>query len=275
MNQKILEKINIELKNSRAVAMATITEVKGSSPGKQGAILCAFEDKSVMGTVGGGILEHKVINKCFECLQKREDSLFDYNLNQNSEDTPMQCGGSAKGYIKVFKPKPKLLIIGGGHIGQNIYNVSRCLDFYTIVVDDREEYSNKQRFSEAEEVYAGDFATILKDIQIDKNTYIVITTRGYAKDLEALREVINREAAYIGMIGSVKKWLTLKGELMSEGISKDLLDSVYAPVGINISSNEVNEIAFGIMAELLMVKNKGSLSHRKEKATEYATKAEK
>ena len=265
MNHKILERVNEELKNSNAVAMATITEVKGSSPGKQGSILCAFEDKSVMGTVGGGILEHQIINKCFECLEKEEDSSFDYLLNQTSEDTPMQCGGSAKGYIKVFKPKPKLLIIGGGHIGYNLYNVSRSLDFHTIVVDDREEYSNKDRFSEAEEVYAGEFSTILKDIKIDRNTYIIITTRGYSKDLESLREVINRDAAYIGMIGSFKKWTSLKQELISEGIEENVLNQVYAPVGINISSNEVNEIAFGIMAELLLVKNKGNLNHRKDK----------
>lgn len=265
MNQKILDRVNEELKNSKSVAMATITEVKGSSPGKQGAILCAFEDKSIMGTVGGGILEHEIINKCYECLEKGSDSLFDYSLNQSSQDTPMQCGGSAKGYIKVFKPKPTLLIIGGGHIGYNLYKVSRSLDFHTIIVDDREEYSNKDRFNEADEIYTGDFSTILKDIKVDRNTYIVITTRGYAKDLESLREVINRDAAYIGMIGSFKKWTTLKEELMSEGVEEKILNEVYAPVGINISSNEVNEIAFGIMAELLLVKNKGNLNHKKDR----------
>ena len=107
--------------------------------------------------------------------------------------------------------------------------------------------------------------SILKNINIDENTYVVIATRGYEKDLEALRCIINENVGYIGMIGSLKKWTTLKSTLINEGVSEELLNSVYAPVGLNISSNEVNEIAFGIMAELLLVKNKGCLSHRKDK----------
>ena len=265
MNQTVFERINEEIKNGNVVAMATITEVKGSSPGKQGAILYMFEDKRVIGTVGGGILECEVINKCIDCIEKREDSTFEHSLNDSSENTPMQCGGSVKGFIKIFKPKPRLLIIGGGHVGYNIYSISRNLDFHTIVVDDREEFANKVRFSGAQEVYSGIISNILKGIKIDKNTYIVIATRGYEKDLEALRTVISHDASYIGMIGSSKKWNTLKSELIKEGVSNEKLDSVYAPVGINISSNEVNEIAFGILAELLMVKNKGSLTHRKYK----------
>ncbi|MGL6106786.1 XdhC family protein [Romboutsia sp.] len=265
MDRKILERISEELKKGASVAMATLTEVKGSSPGKQGAILCMFENESVIGTVGGGILEHKIMNKCKDCLEKNEDSIFEYNLNNTSKDTPMECGGDVKGYIKVFKPNPKLLIVGGGHIGFNIYKISRSLNFHTIVVDDREDYANEERFKEAEEVYSGEISKILKEIYIDKNTYVVITTRGYEKDLEALREVINNEVAYIGMIGSRKKWLTIKKELIKEGIKEDKLDEVYAPVGINISSTEVSEIAFGILAEILMIKNKGDLSHRKDK----------
>ncbi|TPB28936.1 xanthine dehydrogenase, partial [Burkholderia pseudomallei] len=134
-----------------------------------------------------------------------------------------------------------------------------------IIVDDRHEFANEERFPDAEKVYSGDISEILNKINIDDNTYIVIATRGYEKDIEALREVINSKAAYIGMIGSRKKWKALKEELISEGVEKKLLESIYAPVGINISSSSVSEIAFGIMAEVLLVKNNGDLSHRKDK----------
>ncbi|MGL5329310.1 MAG: XdhC family protein [Peptostreptococcaceae bacterium] len=265
MHDKILDKINNEVKNGNKVALAMITDVKGSSPGKAGSTLAYFKDESIIGTVGGGILEHEIINKCKKCLELGEDSLFTHTLDKSSKDTPMQCGGSASGYIKIFKPRPRLLIVGGGHVGFNIYNVSKNLDFYTIIVDDREEYANQERFREADEVYAGNIANILNTINIDENTYVVIATRGYEKDLEALREIIKNNPSYIGMIGSAKKWKTLKLELTKEGVDENRLDAVYAPVGLNISSNEVSEIAFGIMAELLLVKNKGSLSHRKDK----------
>ncbi|HSQ89932.1 XdhC/CoxI family protein [Romboutsia sp.] len=265
MHDRILDKINNELKKGNKVAFATLTEVKGSSPGKAGATLAYFNDKSIMGTVGGGILEHEVITKCAICLESGQDSLFTHSLNENSEDTSMQCGGSVSGYIKVFKPRPRLLIVGGGHVGFNIYNVSRSLDFYTIVVDDRQEFGNKQRFELADEVYFGNISKILNELRIDENTYVVIATRGYEKDLEALREIIKEDPSYIGMIGSSKKWETLKTQLIKEGIKEDKLNNVYAPVGLNICSNEVNEIAFAIMAELLLVKNNGHLSHRKNK----------
>lgn len=265
MHSEILDKINNEVKNGNKVAFAMLTEVKGSSPGKAGATLAYFKDGSIIGTVGGGILEYEVINKCKECLENENDSLFKHSLNEKSEDTPMQCGGSVTGYIKVFKPKPKLLIVGAGHVGINIYNVSRTLDFYTIIVDDREEFANEERFEFANEIYSGNIKNILSKLNIDNNTYVIIATRGYEKDLEALREIIKNDPPYIGMIGSNKKWKKIKDDLAKENISSVKLNKVYAPVGLNICSNEVNEIAFGIIAELLLVKNNGDLSHRKDK----------
>ena len=265
MHEVILSKINEEIQNGNKVALAIITEVEGSSPGKQGSTLAYLSDGSIIGTVGGGILEYEIISKCKECLENGEDINFEHSLTKNSEETPMQCGGNVRGYIKVFKPKPRLLIVGGGHVGYSLYKISNTLDFYTIIVDDRAEFANKDRFKKAKEVYSGNIESILKNINIDENTYVVIATRGYEKDLEALRCIINEHVGYIGMIGSLKKWTTLKSTLINEGVSEELLNSVYAPVGLNISSNEVNEIAFGIMAELLLVKNKGCLSHRKDK----------
>ena len=129
----------------------------------------------------------------------------------------------------------------------------------------REEFANEQRFENVDEVYSGDIPNIIKNISINDNTYIVIATRGYEGDLISLRSVIDRNPMYIGMIGSMKKWIKVKETLINENINIEKLESVYAPVGINISSNSVDEIAFGIIAEILLVKNNGSLTHRKNK----------
>lgn len=128
----------------------------------------------------------------------------------------------------MFKPNPKLLIIGAGHVGNALYNISRNLEFYTIIVDDRKEFENKERFENAYKIYYANVKNILKNINANDNTYVVIATRGYEKDIEALREIIDSNAAYIGMIASSKKWKSLKDEL-------------------------------------LLVKNNGELSHRKDK----------
>lgn len=265
MYEKILKRIYKELETGNRVAFVTLTEVIGSSPGKQGATMAYFKDGSIMGTVGGGLIEHEVIKKCSECIKTGEDLNFEYSLNEDSKEVSMKCGGMVKGYIKLFNPKPKLIIIGGGHVGHAIYNLSETLDFYTILIDDRNEFANKDRFPLANEVHSGCISTIINDIKLSDNTFVVIATRGYDKDLEALREIINKEVAYIGMIGSSKKWKDLKDELLNEGVCNELLDNVYAPIGLNISSNKVEEIAFGILAEILLVKNNGHLSHRKDK----------
>ena len=264
MDEIILKEVYNQVKNGYKVAFATITKTIGSTPGKMGATIAVFQDGNVLGTVGGGMIEHKVINKCIECLKTEEDYNFEYTLNDNG-NLGMQCGGTAFGYIKIFKPKPKLIIIGAGHIGLALFKIAKNLDFYTVVIDDREEFANTNRFENVDEVYSGDIESILKNIDINDNTYIVIATRGYEGDLTSLRSVINKNPKYIGMIGSRKKWIKVKETLINENIEKEKLENVYAPVGINISSNSVDEIAFGIMAEILLVKNKGSLKHRREK----------
>ncbi|MDU4861100.1 MAG: XdhC/CoxI family protein [Terrisporobacter othiniensis] len=252
------------MKKGYKVAFATITKTIGSTPGKMGATIAVFEGGNAMGTVGGGMIEHKVINKCIECLTSGDDCNFEYTLN-DSGNLGMQCGGTAYGYIKIFKPKPKLLIIGGGHIGLALFKTAKNLDFYTVIVDDREEFANTGRFENADEIYAGDISEIVENTEINDNTYVIIATRGYEGDLRSLRSVINRNANYIGMIGSRKKWIKVKDTLIEENVSEEKLDNVYAPVGINISSNDVDEIAFGIMAEILFVKNRGTLTHRRDK----------
>jgi len=264
MDEIILKEVYNQVKNGYKVAFATITKTIGSTPGKMGATIAVFQDGNVLGTVGGGMIEHKVINKCIECLKTEEDYNFEYTLNDNG-NLGMQCGGTAFGYIKIFKPKPKLIIIGAGHIGLALFKIAKNLDFYTVVIDDREEFANTNRFENVDEIYSGDIESIIKNIDINDNTYIVIATRGYEGDLTSLRSVINKNPKYIGMIGSRKKWIKVKETLINENIEKEKLENVYAPVGINISSNSVDEIAFGIMAEILLVKNKGSLKHRREK----------
>ena len=239
MDEIILKEIYNQVKNGYKVALATITKTIGSTPGKMGATMAVFQNGNTIGSVGGGMIEHKVLNKCVECLKSGEDYNFEYSLNDNG-NLGMQCGGTAFGYIKVFKPKPKLIIIGGGHIGLALFKIAKNLDFYTIVIDDREEFANEQRFENVEEVYSGDIPNIIKNISINDNTYIVIATRGYEGDLISLRSVIDRNPMYIGMIGSMKKWIKVKETLINENINIEKLESVYANQGIK-AAKEVKE----------------------------------
>ncbi|SHI54869.1 xanthine dehydrogenase accessory factor [Clostridium amylolyticum] len=258
MEEKILKSICESLGKGKKVALVTITNMLGSTPRKKGSLMAVWEDGSIEGSVGGGNIEYAVIEKAIQCIKEGEDKELQFQLNDEG-DLHMQCGGKATLYVKVFKPSTKLLIIGAGHVGVELFKQAKLLDFYTVVFDDREDFANDRRFPEAEEILVGNMGEMLSKYPIDNNTYIVIVTRGHKCDAEALKAVVQSEAAYIGMIGSRKKTEFVMKGLLSDGIDRELLKKVYAPIGINIASEQPNEIALGIMSEVLLVKNKGTL----------------
>jgi xanthine dehydrogenase accessory factor len=263
MEERILKAIFESLTKGHKVALATITDIKGSTPRKKGSLMAVWEDGRIEGSVGGGNIEYAVIEKAINCIKEETDKEFQFELNDEG-DLHMQCGGQAIVYVKIFKPKSKLLIIGAGHIGVELFKLAKILDFYTVIFDDREEFANEKRFEGADEIIVGDIGEKLSQYPVDRSTYIIIVTRGHKCDADALKVTAESEATYIGMIGSKKKTEYVMKNLMSEGISREALKKVYAPIGLNLSSEEPNEIAFGVMSEILLIKNKGSLEHLKD-----------
>lgn len=253
MEEKILKEIFERTNLGKKGALVTIIEAKGSTPRKQGTIMGVFED-TIIGTIGGGNIEHKVIEVTREMLKNNESSReFTYDLTTDDE-LRMNCGGSMRGFIKVFSPSPKLLICGAGHIGQKLYNIGKNLEFDIKIFDDREEL--KEIFPD---LTLGSFESLLSNENINENTYIVIATRGHLLDEKVLNLVKNRGAKYIGIIGSKRKITTLKENLEKNG---EIRDNIYAPVGLKISNGTPEEIAVEILAEIIKIKNNGELIHR-------------
>jgi xanthine dehydrogenase accessory factor len=155
----------------------------------------------------------------------------------------------------------RLLIVGGGHVGQAIGNLAADLDFDVWVVDDRAEYVTQERFPRAEQRIAGTMGEVLPAVEVTPNTYCLIVTRGHNHDEEALYHLCNRGARYVGMIGSKRKIKLIFDDLLSEGVSPDVLGEVYAPVGLDIGSQTVMEIAVSIAAELVAHRNLGIAGH--------------
>ena len=148
-------------------------------------------------------------------------------------------------------PRCRLIIVGGGHVGQAVGNLAAELDFDVWVVDDRQEYVTEARFPRAQRRIAGPMAEVLRDLEITPSTYCLIVTRGHNHDEEALYHLVDRGARYVGMIGSKRKIKLIFDDLAAEGISPEALDRVYAPVGLDIGSQTVMEIAVSITAELV------------------------
>jgi xanthine dehydrogenase accessory factor len=263
MEGKIMGEIAKRIDSGEKVALVTLIDVNGSSPGKSGSIMGVFFDRTILGTIGGGNLEFQVINSAIEAMEVGENREFEFTLAADGS-LDMRCGGKVKGYIKIFQRRKKLIIAGGGHLGIDLYKLGRYLNMYTVVIDDREEYVNEERFPKADELLCGDIGEILTNYSLDDSSYLVIVTRGHLGDKSALKAVVGRKTAYVGMIGSRKKIVESYRDLLNEGINKDDLSKIYSPVGLDISSGEPAEIALGIMAEILKVKNKGTGRHMRD-----------
>lgn len=169
--------------------------------------------------------------------------------------------------IKVVKEEDSLVIIepicncgivyifGAGHVSQKLADITSKIDFKTVVIDDRIEFANRERFPMAEEIKViNNFDTCFEDLHIDKNSYIVIVTRGHSHDLTILRQSLRNDAAYIGMIGSKKKRKNTYKALELDGFSIDDFNKVYNPIGLEINAETPEEIAVSIAAELIKVR---------------------
>ena len=149
---------------------------------------------------------------------------------------------------------PKLVIAGGGHVGQALAKAAVPLGFQITVIDDRSEFAGPERFPPPIEPVTGNIEETLASWPIDANTYVVIVTRGHKNDERALGAVIDSPAKYLGMIGSRRKIKVIFDDLKHEGVSPEKLDRVHAPIGLDIKAVTVDEIAVSIAAELISIR---------------------
>jgi xanthine dehydrogenase accessory factor len=153
-------------------------------------------------------------------------------------------------------PQKKLVIAGAGHIGRALSHLGRILDFDVTVIDDRKEYSNKVNLPDADSVIVSAIGPAIERLAKGSDTYIVIVTRGHKDDAEALRHCIGSGAAYVGMIGSRTKVSRMKDEFMRNNwAGEEQWKLIFSPVGIDIKSRTVEEIALSIAAQLVLVRN--------------------
>jgi xanthine dehydrogenase accessory factor len=158
-------------------------------------------------------------------------------------------------YLPVL-PRCRLVIVGGGHVGQAVADLATPLDFEVWVVDDRADVVSEARFPKAERRIAGPVDQVLPSLPIDQDTYCLIVTRGHNHDEEALFHLVDRGARYVGLIGSRRKIRLIFDDLLEKGVSREALERVYAPLGIDIGSQTVPEIAVSIAAELVAHRNR-------------------
>ncbi len=160
-------------------------------------------------------------------------------------------------YIEFLRQSYNVVVCGAGHISMPIIKMCKMLDLSVTVIDDRITFTNNAIEEGADKVICKPFNEALCEIEGDTGTFFIIVTRGHRYDQECLKSIIEKENAYIGMIGSKVRVKKVLDYLEDEGIQREMLDKVYTPIGLKIGAETPAEIAVAIMAQVIEVKNKG------------------
>ncbi len=248
----LLNEIGELRKSEKQGALCIVVQTKGSTPRKVGAKMIVKEDGSIIGTIGGGNLEKKVIVNALHQIKKNEAKLYKHDLLHQHN---MCCGGSVEIYIEPIQKMNKLYIFGAGHTGNALAKQAIAMDFDIYVIDDRKSYLDEINVPGINKLNL-DYQKVLPTLPFDEKTYIVIMTYEHAHDRDILSYCIKQPHAYLGMIGSERK-VKLTKKMFTEGklASKAALAKVDMPMGININAEGPEEIAVSILAKLIATKN--------------------
>ena len=248
MNQVIFE-LGQAIQMRQKVVLATVIKARGGAPVVSGSKIIVGEKGILAGTVGGGKLEKAILDDCLKLYESGGTQTAHYSLTEAGKDAlGMICGGEVEVFMETFDQKPRLIIVGGGHIGRVLRILGDAIEYEVIVVDVLPGIST---------------VTDLSKINLDINSYVVLITSDYQSDETAIRYVINYPVAYIGMIASRTKSKIILKKLRDDKIPEQQIKSIYTPIGLDLGGRTPQEVALAILAEIVAVRNKcngGSIS---------------
>jgi xanthine dehydrogenase accessory factor len=173
------------------------------------------------------------------------------NVRALAASSLVECEGK-RYWADVIVNGGTVYIFGAGHISREVADLALRVGFNVVVLDDRDEYANTQRFaSPIEVVVLKSFDTCFDGLPVDTGSYIVIVTRGHLCDKVVLGQALKSGAGYIGMIGSARKRDTIYHALIEGGVSVQQLEQVHCPIGLKIDTETPEEIAVSIIGELI------------------------
>ena len=238
------EAARIRQKGGSAILATLVSVDDDFLKGEGSKVLMKASGEKVGSLLGGAELEKKVLSEGGVVLKEKKPKV----LVLSSENRKMEI------LLEPVFSEPTVYVFGGGHISEQVAPLAKKVHFKLVVIDDREIFANRERFPEADEVIVSEFEKCFDQFDIGDSSYIVIVTRGHLYDGIVLEQAVKTNARYIGMIGSKKKIKTLYQNLMKKGISKEALNRVHAPIGLEINSETPEEIAVSIVAELIKVR---------------------
>jgi len=240
-------------------ALATVLSTNGSIPRHAGSKMLIYSDGNIVGTIGGGKMESEVIAAAKEVISSGEPRTETYTLNSIANGDPGICGGTATIFIEAVAVSPTLLVVGGGHVGKALAELAKWMGYRVVLSDDREAYCNKDYVAGLDGYIVTKPEQITEKIKITSYTYVATVTRGLPVDEKLLPQLVKSDAAYIGLIGSRRRWaITAKALRENQGLSDTEIERIHSPIGLELEAESPKEIALSIMAEITMLRRGGT-----------------
>lgn len=255
---RIFERLAGLEREGEAVAIATVIRAQGSVPRHEGSKMLIFPGGGIEGTIGGGELENRVIEEALQVLKDGKPRILEYAFRDPEQGDVGVCGGEMEVFVEALRPSSTLVVVGGGHVGKAVVHLASWLGFRIVVSDDRLEYVSSQAVPDADEYIHCELGQLPEKMKIHEETYLVLTTRGVDVDIDGLPKLLDTPAAYIGVIGSRRRWETTAKELIERGVPKEKIARVISPMGLEINAETPEEIAVSILAQIVMLRRGGT-----------------
>lgn len=213
--------------------------------GGEGGRLVVREDGTTVGTLGDAALDAEAVRAARDVMRRALSRTL----------TLQSSGGPVDLFFELHGPATTLIIFGAGHVAMPLVSIARTLGWRTIIVDGRERYATRERFPEADEIRIGILGDIAEQLEYNQSTFVVLVAHDYKFEVPVLRTVLQREPAYIGLLGSRKRGRAVLDFMREEGFDDETLARVHVPVGLDIGAQTASEIALAIVAEAVAVRN--------------------
>jgi xanthine dehydrogenase accessory factor len=249
--EKVLEAALRLEREGEPGAMLTLIDTGGSTPRHGVARMVLRPDGSSVGTIGGGAIEHAMMQRARQVIDDGAAVLETTTL----QAVGMTCGGRVQVLIEPVGVRPALVIFGAGHVGAEVAPLAARCGFIVDVVDDRPEFASKERFPDARRlVHSFDPAVYREALRLGPSTFCVVVTRGHEHDFGVVRALVELDLAYLGLMGSSKKVREIRARLAEGGVAEAAIERLRAPIGLKIGSETPAELAVSIVGELIQLR---------------------
>jgi xanthine dehydrogenase accessory factor len=249
------QKLEELMQKGQGLALCTVIATKGSTPRKLGAKMIVQDNGTnyghIEGTIGGGAIEHLVREQALEIIGAGKPKIIEVAL---ATELGMCCGGQMSVFIEPLIAKPHLLILGAGHISKALSTLAVQMQFDVTVADPRTDLLERQEFSSEVEMIEDYTSYDLEKIKFTSNTFVVVVTHDHKQDQELVEKILRREFGFAALVGSKRKARLTVQRCLNKGFTKNEINRLACPAGLDISAETPEEIALSIMAQVTQVR---------------------